>query len=206
MSSEIQLVSLIYGLYFWECLQWLKHNEIAFISNRKAWVRRQRTTTSFILLDRMPLLRNPLSFSPGLFICDSECPDCSRETVPALYARLRLLRIRTRYLRINCAISGTYLLLTVPAILLSHLLPMVWKPLVVCLLVLHFFVVGEFFIAASYWRHKDRESFFQALLSICINPIGALRSSDLIAKWMGTETCASGLEIVLINSKRVAHT
>ena len=205
-GSEKNFLVVLYGLYIWECIYWLLPGEVSFTRNHKQWVMRGVTNLSFTLLGRMPQFRNPISFRAGLIVCKSNSNEGEARPVDRrLRAQLRWIEYKSRFLRLSSSISGFYLLVLLPSIVISGFSVRLWKLLAAVLITLHGFVIVDFFAATYLWRITDRTSYLQTLVAISLNPLAAIRSPDLLSKWTFERAYPQQLESVLRKSRSV-HT
>lgn len=171
---------VLYGFYALSCLHWIGLEQVAVVWNRKfEWSEKIVGPNSYTLLKRMPLLRNPLSTRPGIAIL----PIMELGKAKLVRAKLRGISYRTRSLAVVAGISGIYLLLFLPVFIYLGLLPLLWKPLSVIMLSLHSLVVIEFIACTRMWRRRDSATFISALISVCLNPVAAIRSADVVCGW-----------------------
>jgi hypothetical protein len=198
ISTEREILLALYALYLWDCIHWLSIEQVAFVRLSKRWVRKQITPLSFTLLGRMPILRNPVSTTPGLIIC-SELDDPLDLPLDTKRLRKRILLLRRELFPLSvCAgISATYLLLILPTLILMGGLVALWKLLALTFLLLHLLVVSEFYIAGRQWREKAPKSFAETLIAICLNPLTAIRSADALMNWEFSKTKVTAIETAL---------
>jgi hypothetical protein len=197
-SSERNFLVVLYALYIWECIYWLLPGEVSFTRSHKHWVMRKVTSLSFTLLGRAPLFRNPASFRAGLIVCKPKSRDATNlPPERRLQAQLRWVERRSKFLHLSSTISGFYLLVLLPAIVASGFFLPFWKLLAALLMILHGFVIADFFAATHLWRSTDRNSYFQTLVAISLNPLAAIRSADLLSKWAFERAYPQQLETVL---------
>jgi hypothetical protein len=178
LSPERALILLLYGIYLTGCVHWVGPGKVALIRIRgEGWIRKQATHASYTLLGRMPVMRNPFSTSCGFALVPETAASAE------VNGRLRGLEHRTKILSIVAAISGVALLVVLPAIIYFGLLPLLWKPLVWMLLVLHTMVLIEFVACTGMWRRRDPGTFWPALVALGLSPLGAVQAADVVAGW-----------------------
>jgi len=192
MSTEKELLALLYALYLWDCIHWLTPGQVAFIRAGKRWQRREHTAHSFTLLNRLPILRNPASMRPGLIICN-ETADAS-PTPRRIRATIRLLDKQLMMLSLLATMSASYLLLILPAVILAGRFVVIWKPLAIMILLLHLAVVVEFYRIARVWRTQSPRTFWESFAASALNPLSALRAPDHIMLWTLSKATASAAE------------
>ncbi len=195
MTTEQELLAVLYALYLWDCMHWLSPGQVAFVRSGKQWVRKQANAQSFTLLNRMPIARNPASMSPGLIICSSSATD--KPSPRRINAILRLLDKRLLLLSLFATMSATYLLLLVPAVILLGRFVAVWKPMAIMVLLLHVALVVEFYRAAKRWRIEAPKSFWEAFAASALNPLAALRAPDQIMIWSFSQATPTALDQAL---------
>lgn len=192
MSPDHLLIATLYGVYLVGCIHWIAPSQIALVEGTAiGWAQMKVSGSSYTLLNRMPLIRNPLSTRPGLAILDeikAAAIKMGRGEAEGekliIEALTRGLRRRTQILTIVGSLSGANLLIALPAIIQLGWLAAFWRPILIGIVALHLLVVCEFFICTRRWRRTDSGTFYPALISICLNPLSAVRSADLISNWM----------------------
>jgi hypothetical protein len=183
ITPEQWLISTIWGIYLLGCLHWVGPGEVAYVGDRSGkWISNSVLHTSYTLLGRMPVLRNPMSTYAGFAIVKGRSLDSTPVMVSE--ALTRGVRNRTRILAIVSAALGIYMLIVLPAFIVMGLLPRVWLQLLLGMAALQSSVLLEFWVCTRFWRRSERASYVQVLLSISLNPLGAVRSADLISNWM----------------------
>jgi purine-cytosine permease-like protein len=120
-----------------------------------------------------------------------------------LQAQLRWVEYQSKFLRLSSSISGFYLLVLLPAIVVSGFFLPFWKLLAALFVIFHGLVIAEFFAATRLWRSTDRNSYFQTLIAISLNPLAAIRSADLLSKWVFEQAHPQQLETVLGKSRSI---
>jgi hypothetical protein len=195
MSAEKELLAVLYALYLWDCIHWLAPGHVAFVRAGKRWQRREPTTHSFTLLNRMPILRNPASMRPGLIVCGET--GVSTETPRRIRASIRLLDRQLLLLSLFATMSATYLLILLPAVILLGRFIVVWKPLAVIVLLLHISVVVEFYRTTGVWRATSPRAFWEAFAASALNPLSALRAPDQIMLWTLSQASPAAVDSAL---------
>jgi hypothetical protein len=192
MSTEKELLALLYALYLWDCIHWLNPGQVAFVRAGKRWQRREPTAHSFTLLNRLPILRNPASMRPGLIVCGETTS--AGPTPRRIRATIRLLDKQLLMLSLLATMSASYLLLILPAVILAGRFVVIWKPLAIMIVLLHLAVVVEFYRTARAWRTESPRSFWEHFAASALNPLSALRAPDQIMLWTLSKASASAVE------------
>jgi len=195
MSAEKELLALLYALYLWDCIHWLTPGNVAFVRAGKRWQRRELTTHSFTLLNRMPILRKPTSMRPGLIVCSESGGE--NLSPRRIQATIRLLDKQLLLLSLFATMSATYLLVLLPVVILLGRFVIVWKPLAIIVLLLHISVVIEFYRNAAAWRVASPRAFWEAFASSALNPLSALRAPDQIMLWTLSKASPTAIESAL---------
>jgi hypothetical protein len=198
MTTETELLLLLYALYLWDCIHWLNPGQVAFLRAGNRWQRRQLTTHSFTLLNRLPILRNPASMRPGLIVCNEG--GGAALAARRVRATIRLLDRQLMLLSLFATMSATYLLLILPAVILLGRFVVVWKPLGAMVLLLHITVVVEFYRTAKAWRIQSPRAFWEAFAASALNPLSALRAPDQIMLWTFARTTPAAIETAVDRS------
>jgi hypothetical protein len=176
--TETELISLIYGLYVYECIHWLKPQELAFTrSSTKTWKTWKSSQLSFTLLGLRPCLVNVLPTLAGF----ARCRDAEMTEARALAVLRKIDRVGRRpakLLNLAASIEAVIFLVIIPLTISAQRLRTSWIPLLTLALLSHTATVTLF------WRitrsaQRDKLVFLKDLLSICLNPLSATRSGDL---------------------------
>lgn len=179
--TEVELMSLIYGLYGYECIHWLKPQELAFTrSSTKTWKTWKSSQLSFTLLGFRPCLVNVLPSLAGF----AKCHDTELTEASALAILRKIDRIGRRpinLLNLAASIEALIFLVIIPLTISAQRLRTSWIPLLTLTLLSHAATVILF------WRNtrsgqKDNHVLLKDLLSICLNPLSATRSGDLLTQ------------------------
>jgi hypothetical protein len=180
-QTEVELISLIYGLYGYECIHWMKSQELAFTrSSTKTWKIWKSSQLSFTLLGFRPCLVNVLPSLAGFAKCrDTELTEAKALTILRKIDRISLHPVKL--LNLAASIEAVIFLVIIPLIITAQRLRSSWIPLLTLALLSHAATVILF------WRNarsgqRDNQILFKDLLSICLNPLAATRSGDLFTQ------------------------
>jgi hypothetical protein len=186
--TEVELISLIYGLYAYECIHWLKPQERAFTrSSTKTWKTWKSSQLSFTLLNRRPCLVNVLPSLAGF----AKCRDTELTEPKALALLQKINRINRRpikLLNLAASIETVIFLLIIPLTISTQHLRTSWIPLLTLALLSHAATVTLFWRSTrSAQRNtcsaqRDSQLLLKDLLSISLNPLSATRSGDLFTQ------------------------
>lgn len=202
MSIDSELVALIYGLYLWECIYWLKDDQTAYVKNGATWTRKRSSQLSFTLLGRMPVFRNPFSIWPGIVIsANVAASETSPSNARSIKRAIRLFRTQSFELCIYSALSGCFLLFLLPAFIMMNMIVAHWKTLVAILLILHLAVLSEFYRTCAEWRSQARKSFVEAFIAISLSPLTAVRCSDAAMRWKFSAFSSDLLDLAICPSE-----
>jgi len=182
-STEIELIGSIYALYGYECVHWLKQEDIAYTrSSSKTWKMSKDSPLSFTLLRFRPCLVNLLPSLAG-FISFHEA-ELSEEQTSVILRKLDHINRRTRkLLTIAASIEAVVLLVLVPATVAAHLLRYSWVPLLLLTSISHIATAFLFLQNLRFWQ-KDRQQTLKDFLAVCVNPLAAIRSGDILTQKM----------------------
>jgi hypothetical protein len=179
ISSEHELISAVYAIYLFDCLHWLAPGEIAMTRKMVGgWYVRRVEILSFTLLGRLPFLTNPVDFRPGLIRFKE--PEFALATSD--HKQLNSICYFGRLLPLYCGSGAMLFLLLLPLLAEFGWLPIVWVYLLAALLSIHVLIVTEFLRKGCAWRAEDPASFWRSFTSLCINPLAALRTGDVLAE------------------------
>jgi hypothetical protein len=179
--TEVELISLIYGLYGYECIHWLKPQELAFTrSSTNTWKTWKSSQLSFTLLGFRPCLVNVLPSLAGF----AKCRGTELTETKALAVLRKIERISRRpikLLNLAASIEAVIFLVIVPLIISAQRLRTNWIPLLTLALLSHAATVFLFW-RNTRSRQTDNQVLLKDLLSICLNPLSATRSGDLLTQ------------------------
>jgi hypothetical protein len=184
--TDCEIIGCLYGSYFLDCLHWVKPERPVFVRSLSgSWRQRRHDKLSFSLLGWIPVLANPFLTTPSLIICGIDEPLTHSQSADILEQCSASKDHLTTHiddadLATSTAILGFLLLLAAPGIVASGYLAVLWCPLVCAILLLHAAVLIDWYRLGQFWRKSDRTSFRIAFSSLCVNPLGAVRSLDLL--------------------------
>lgn len=181
-SSERALIAAVYTIYLFECLHWIRPEEIA--ATRKllgGWHHWEVSDLSFTLLGRLPVLTNPLEFRAG-FVRVIKRPDLTNVGRNLSDLWLNNLFSFGQLLPLYCAAGGLLFLVMLPAVVELGWLSMSWKPLLATVASFHTLIMIEFIRKGSSWRAEEPGLFWNSFASLCLNPLAALRAGDVLSE------------------------
>jgi hypothetical protein len=180
LPIERELAVAIWALYSIDCVHWLKPGEVAFTRGRgKTWKNHPYREEAFTLLGRMPVIVNPLDLRPGLVVVSAA--EESRTQARLEGAARRDLKRRFALVAISY-IAAVNLLVLVPALLLKGWFEFAWKVPAASLLATHACILLEVLFGMRKWRRQAPGAFWPEFIALLLNPVGALRASDLFSK------------------------
>ncbi len=182
-STASDLVTVIYGLYCYECLHWLKQDERACVrKTARQWRRIKNSQFSYTLLGRKPFFVNPFLLSPSIrkFPCT---PELRRARQRRQTSNSHAVQDQTDIKHLTWAATAQAIILLVLAPLLigSGLLDYLWPSLLILLVSSQVLLLTFFWIAASRWRTDNPKDFAKVFVSIALNPIAGIRSGDYLS-------------------------
>ena len=192
-SIDFDLVLLIYVLYLYECVHWIKEDEIAYTRSYSGrWKRWEHTAVSFTLLNRLPCLVSLVPIAWGFISVHRKCS--SEDDI-----RSRLLTINQmvnrshRSLHLASSIQAIVMLIVVPLIVGLQHLEHFWLPLLTLILISHGVTVMLFTRNLRRWK-PDLQGMVVDLVPVCANPLAAIRSADILSRRM-FEALKDGVDV-----------
>jgi hypothetical protein len=177
---ELDLIVLIYVMYLYECIHWLKEGDIAYTrSYFKSWKKWEHTTLSFTLLRRRPYAVNLFPFASGFISV--------RRTAFAQDRVLKILQRVDRFsrfywsLRLASSVQAGIMLVLVPLVIGFEKLSNAWLSLLILVLASHI-ITATIFTLNILLLVKDRSKVLTDVLSVYLNPIAAIRSGDALVQ------------------------
>jgi hypothetical protein len=181
MRIDIEVIGVVYALYAYDCIHWLKEEEVGFT---RGWSRDWRTwrhsITSFTLLSRRPCVVNPLPFFAGFASAkEDELPET--EAAEILQELDRRLGGSGTALAVATSAEAAVMLLLVPAMFLTNLVHYAWQPLLALIVMTHAATAILFVRGARRWE-CSRHDRVMDLVAILANPLSAIRSEDVLVQ------------------------
>ncbi|MDR3734958.1 MAG: hypothetical protein P4L10_05395 [Acidobacteriaceae bacterium] len=173
-AIDKELIGAIYALYGWECLHWLKGEQVAFTRWIHTWHQWQIDDHSFTLLNRMPYVVNPISIRPAWIVYSAE---------PGLLdirKAERLFCACPRLLSVSAVASIFLILIVVPLVVGTGLLPFLWRELAAVIAINQICAGWMMHRAMKAWG-RSKELVIRRMLEVSLNPIAAARSADIAA-------------------------
>ena len=174
---EVELLGALFLIYAYECVHWIGPEAEAFTrASATEWKRHQRGPLSFTLLNKTPLLVDPLLLLPGYI---------QRQAQPSLSIPERALqRVAKRLnalwlLEMQCRIQAMLLLLFLPWVIWSQRLTTVWPSLAAALLISHLLMMVSFLFALRRYPWARRLSIAAPFF---LNPLGATRLLEVVSQ------------------------
>ncbi|WP_263367018.1 hypothetical protein [Edaphobacter bradus] len=188
---DIDLIVAIYAMYGYECVHWLKEEDIAFSrSLLGGWKEWKHTSLSFTLLRRLPCVSNPLPFVPGFVVLKQG--SISDQVIGSTLSRLDRFSARyLRSLRVMVFAQSATMLVLVPAIIALQMLSFLWLPLLALIVTFHVAILC-FFVRSLRSCERDGRRLLTDALPICLNPIAAIRSTDMLLQRLFFSLLARG--------------
>jgi hypothetical protein len=176
---DTELIAVIYAMYGYECIHWLKEENIAFTrSFMNGWTEWKHTSLSFTLLRRLPCAANPLPFAPGFISLKQGSVSDNR--IASILLRLdRFSARRHASLRIAVSVQSVIILILLPVVIALQALSFVWLPLLALLIISHVATL-YFFVRNLRSFERDSNQLLMLSLPIFFNPIAAIRSGDVL--------------------------
>jgi hypothetical protein len=182
LAIEREFVAVIYALYGFDCLHWLKPGQTAYTRRlNNEWKKWANEDGAFTLLGRMPVVTNPFELRPGWIVLDAERPSAA-VSAKSTSKFLQDAMPHWQILAALCAMGAMNLLVLLPAIVVLGLLERGWVVPCVNMLVIHFGIVYEVYRQGGKWRSADSGGFWREYIALLLNPIAALRSGDLLCR------------------------
>ncbi len=183
ISPDGELVCVVYALYLFDCIHWIRIGEVAatrgFWTGWKFW---KMDDLSFTLLGRMPVLVNPIDFRPGFVRLGSALAQDCETFVNMSDQDSDHIRGFSHSLTLCCGCGGVLFLVALPLIVQSGWLSFLWKPLLLMIGIMHTAIVAEFVRNSSEWRIIEPRTFWRTLVAVSLNPISALRAGDVLSE------------------------
>jgi hypothetical protein len=181
MRIDVELIGAVYALYAYDCIHWLKEEDVGFT---RGWSRDWRIwrhgLTSFTLLGRRPCVVNLLPFFAG-FACvrEEELPDA--EAMEILQELDRRLGGGSTALAVATSAEAAVMLLLVPAMFLTNAVHYAWQPLLALIVMTHAATAVLFVRGVRRWE-RSRHDRVMDLAAILANPLSAIRSGDVLVQ------------------------
>ncbi len=171
---ETELLTALYVLYANECVFWLKPGERAYTRDGAgSWKLWQIGAHSFTLRARAAAVSSPLLWRAAFLRRAAEAPDADSRALTRTARRLDGMSTLTWF----CRLQAIVLLLYGPAIVLLHQMERLWPLLAGIILLNHAVLLA--FLSRELRRYVPGRV-LPALAPVLLNPVGALRSLDVL--------------------------
>ncbi|HEY4354838.1 MAG TPA: hypothetical protein VGN16_03750 [Acidobacteriaceae bacterium] len=180
---EVELLCALFLMYAYECVYWLAGDDQAFTRSRSGeWNRHVRTAMSFTLLQRVPVIADPLLLLPG-FVRTKSVDSQERQTTQAL-RRVTASLNAAWILELQCRVQAMLMFLFLPWVVWTHRLLPMWRPLTEVLVVSHLLLLVSLYLTL---RRARIAKIASVMGPVILNPLGATRTMDLLAQTIFTE-------------------
>ena len=174
--AEQTLTACLFVLYFMECTFWLRRDQHGFIRiSKRGWKKHTVTPMSFTLLNRKPIVVDPLLFRAG-FVRTSAAGTTGEERA---FRRVGRRLDRLWLLMDLCRLQAFTLLVYLPTVMLLHRLELLWRVVLGLIIAIHIAVC----VLGIRELHRLRKVHLATTaLSLLCNPVGATRAMDVVSQ------------------------
>jgi hypothetical protein len=183
IRTDLWLVALVFAFYLFECLRFLKPNEVAYTgvltSDPRRW---GYQPSSYTLFGRHLCLVNPILVGAGVAVFRDIDPIAELTySGTRLRAALRLIGPSVQWLSVLCSAMGLVLFVALPVVVCLHLLQRLWAPLLTEILLLHTATCILFIRELRRWQ-RGAVARLSTSLAVLLNPLGAIRCVDVLSQ------------------------
>jgi hypothetical protein len=183
LAINLELTAVIYALYAIDCIHWLAPGQTAFTRRINGeWKRWPYQEESFTLLGKMPVVVNPFDVRPGWIVLNAPLDTKAGRPEESIAWFFEKLMPNGNLLTAVSLIAGFNLLILLPALALTGFLVGLWQIPVGILIATQTILVIEFYSQSKLWRIRDSNGFWREFLSMVLNPIAAVRCSDVLCR------------------------
>lgn len=187
--AEQTLTACLFALYLVECVFWLRPDQHGFTRGKRGWQKHSVTALSFTLLNRYPVVADPLLLRGGFVRTVSAGTDEER-----MLRRVGRRLDRLWLLLDLCRLQAVTLLIYLPAIMFLHHLSFLWHLVLALVITIH---VAICTLAIAELRQLKKPHMTTTALSLLCNPLGATRAMDVVGQALFDRYSTSGLPNVL---------
>lgn len=144
------------------------------------WRRHQATAEAYTLAGRMPVVVNPIDFRASFIEVHPDRPltiinSATGKLAPETQDQMGLLTFFS-------TLSAANLLVVLPLLLFTGRLGAWWRWILEFAIFAQIGIAVEVFWHAKPWRSADNAGFWRNYIPLLLNPLGALRSGDILLK------------------------
>jgi hypothetical protein len=175
---ESELLIALAFLYVNECVYWIESHEQAFTRSSRNWKSHDTGPLTFTLLNRVPVLVDPLILRPG-FVRKRYVGGIVSGNLEHVLGKVGRRLDELWLLEMQCRFQAMLLLLFLPWIIWTHRLTVLWQPIGLLLLISHILLMVSYGLALR--RHAPKRVISIAA-PVLFNPLGATRLLDAISQ------------------------